>query len=223
MKDPFPIPQIPWLRDAVTPLSARLNFPTLPLHIHEVVFATGLYTFVHLIVSPRLSLWLAPTRYPTDRGKRANWDSHVVSLFQAVLINVLALWTMAVDQERKDMVDWQRRIFGYSGGCGLVQSFAAGYFVWDLAVSTYYLDVFGLGMFAHALSALSIYMLGYVSVVWWSFLVPQSGGGLWSQLGVTHIHTYGPFLPLTQQPTNRDPFSTSTARRSSSTSSRRPS
>jgi hypothetical protein len=163
MRDPFPIPPIPWLSEAVTPLAMRFGFPTLPLHIHEVIFATGLYTFIHLVVSPRLSNWLAPKYYPKERGKRVNWDSHVVSMFQALLINGMALWTMAVDEERASMTDYQQRIWGYSGGCALVQSFAAGYFVWDLVVSLLFVDVFGLGMLAHAACALGIYTLGYVS------------------------------------------------------------
>ena len=48
MRDYFPIPPIPALSRAVQPLADKYNFPTLPLHIHEVLFAAGLYTVVHL-------------------------------------------------------------------------------------------------------------------------------------------------------------------------------
>jgi hypothetical protein len=39
---------------------------------------------------------------------------------------------------------------------------AAGYFVWDLITTAAYLDVFGLGLLAHAFSALTVYSFGFV-------------------------------------------------------------
>jgi len=162
MRDYFPIPPIPALSRAVQPLADRYNLPTLPLHVHEVLFAAGLYTYVHLVVSPWISRRWFPSYYPTARGKRANWDSHVVSLFQSVLINAMALWVIFFDEERKAM-DWEQRIWGYTGSAGLVQAFAAGYFVWDLFVTLIYFDVFGIGVLAHALSALAVYSFGFVS------------------------------------------------------------
>lgn len=135
----------------------------LPQHIHEVLAAALLYTFIHLVISPWLSRKYAGAYYPTNRGKRASWDSHVVSLFQSVLINIIALWVLFTDKERESM-DWQARIWGYTGASGLVQSLAAGYFVWDFCITICYLDVFGVGLLAHAVSALSVYSFGYVSL-----------------------------------------------------------
>jgi len=74
----------------------------------------------------------------------------------------MALWIMFFDDERNSM-DWEQRIWGYTGAAGLVQAFAAGYFVWDLIVTACYLDVFGLGLLAHATSALLVYSFGFVS------------------------------------------------------------
>lgn len=162
MKDPFPIPPIPALSRLVQPLADRYNVPTLPLHIHEVIFAALLYTFVHLVVSPWISMKLFPSYYPRTRGKRVNWDSHVVSIVQSTLINIMALWVMYADEERKSMDDWEERIYGYTGAAGLVQAFAAGYFLWDLITTALYLDVFGLGLLAHASSALLVYSFGFV-------------------------------------------------------------
>lgn len=84
-----------------------------------------------------------------------------MSFVQSVLINVLALWTIYHDEERKGM-NYKERIWGYTGAGGLVQAMAGGYFVWDLWVSAVHVDVFGYGLLAHAVSALSVYMLGYV-------------------------------------------------------------
>lgn len=55
------------------------------------------------------------------------------------------------------------RVSGYSGTCGLVQAMAVGYFIWDLIVSTRYIGVFGIGLWFHAVSALWVFSLGFVS------------------------------------------------------------
>ena len=164
MRDPFPIPPIPFLSRAVQPFADKCSLHALPLHIHEVLFAVGLYTFVHVVLSPWISDRWFPSYYPsaTLRSKRVSWNSHVVSLVQSVLVNTLSLWVMAVDQERKSM-DWEQRIWGYTGATGMVQSFALGYFVWDLAVTALNVDVFGLGLLAHAVSAMLVYLFSFVS------------------------------------------------------------
>lgn len=90
------------------------------------------------------------------------WDVHVVSFIQSVWVCVLALWVMRVDQERASM-SWEQRVWGYTGALGLVQACACGYFVWDLWVSARYLSMFGWGMLAHAVSALTVYAFGFVS------------------------------------------------------------
>lgn len=163
MKDPFPLPAIPALSRAVEPLAEWASLPTLPTHIHEVLFAFAFYTAVNFVVSPYLSRRYFGAHYNAmSRVKRLNWDVHVVSLVQSTLINALALWVIIFDDERKAM-DRQERIWGYTGACGLVQAFAAGYFLWDLLITAMYINVFGLGMLAHAVSALLVYSLGFVS------------------------------------------------------------
>ena len=162
MRDPFPFPPIPALSRAVEPLADLLSMPTLPLHIHEVVGAALFYTFIQVVVSPVLSARLFPKFYPADnRAKKANWDTHVVSLFQALVINVLALWVMFADDERNAM-DQEQRVWGYTGACGLIQALAAGYFVWDLGITILNFDIFGIGLLAHAVSALTVYTFGFV-------------------------------------------------------------
>jgi len=164
MRDPFPIPAIPALSKAVQPLADRFDLPTLPLHVHEVLGAALFYTFIHLVVSPILSTWLFPNYYPRhSRGKKANWDAHIVSLVQSTLINTLALWVMWVDDERRQM-DWQQRLWAYDGASAFIQALAAGYFVWDLITTLLFIDVFGLGLLAHAASALTVYSFGFVRV-----------------------------------------------------------
>ncbi|KAL8370993.1 hypothetical protein RB595_001035 [Gaeumannomyces hyphopodioides] len=165
MRDPFPIPIIPALSRAVEPLAEKLSFSTLPLHVHEVAAGAILYTFVQVVVSPWISMKLWPKYYPLhDRGKRVSWDAHVVSMVQSCLINVLALWIMFADEERWNM-DWEQRVWGYTGAHGMIQGLAAGYFVWDLIVTVIHFDVFGLGLLAHATSALVVYSFGFRPVL----------------------------------------------------------
>ncbi|KAI0903073.1 TLC domain-containing protein [Ustulina deusta] len=161
MRDPFPIPPIPALSDAVQPWADYFNLPTLPLHIHEVVIIAAFYEFVRSVVSPVLSSRLFPAQYGAlSKTKKLNWDVHVVSLVQSTTINALALWVMYVDEERKQM-DWQERLWGYSGGSAMIQALAAGYFLWDLFVTAANVNIFGLGMLAHAVSALLVYSFGF--------------------------------------------------------------
>jgi len=163
MKDPLSFSAIPALSDAVQPWADRLSLSTLPLHVHEVLGAALFYTFIHLVVSPVLSNWLFPQYYPRhSRSKKVNWDAHVVSLVQSTLINALALWVMWSDDERRVM-DWQQRVWGYDGASAFIQSMAVGYFVWDLITTLLFIDIFGLGLLAHAVSALVVYSFGYVS------------------------------------------------------------
>ena len=163
MKDPFPIPPIPALTKAVQPWADYFNLPTLPLHIHEIVLIAAFYQLVGGVISPVLSRWLFPTQYSAlSRRKRLNWDVHVVSLVQSTAINIIALWVLLVDDELAQM-DWQERIWGYDGASAMVQALAAGYFLWDLIITASNIDIFGLGMLAHAISALLVYSFGFVS------------------------------------------------------------
>jgi len=162
MRDPFPIPPIPSLSKAVQPWADRLSLPTLPLHVHEVLGAALFYTFIQVVVSPLISTWLFPHHYPRhSRSKKANWDAHVVSLVQSTLINSLALWVMWVNEDL-GVMDWQQRVWAYDGASGFVQAMAAGYFLWDLVTTLLHLDIFGLGLLAHAGSALAVYSFGFV-------------------------------------------------------------
>jgi len=70
------------------------------------------------------------------------------------------LWVIFTDQERKNM-DWQQRVWGYTGAGGMIQGLATGYFLWDLMISIRHVDAFGIGMLAHAISALFVFCFGF--------------------------------------------------------------
>lgn len=168
MHDPFPIPPSEWLSQAVQPFADYFHLTTLPLHIHEVIGSFLAYTFINKVVAPQVSIRLFPEKYSKFSAERKlNWDVHVVSLCQSTLINVLALWVMFVDEERKNMTA-QERVHGYTGAAGMIQGLATGYFLWDLMITLQNLRVFGIGMLAHATSALLVFSFGFVSIcnVW---------------------------------------------------------
>ncbi|KAJ2899711.1 hypothetical protein MKZ38_002904 [Zalerion maritima] len=161
MRDPFPIPPSQALASSVEPLASYFSLTTLPLHIHEVLAACVLYTVINVVVSPALSTWLFPNHYgKMSATKKLNWDVHVVSFIQAILINSLALWVIWVDTERSSM-DPSERVYGYTGAAGMIQALAAGYFLWDLVITAIYLPVFGMGMLTHAVSALTVFSFGF--------------------------------------------------------------
>jgi hypothetical protein len=163
MKDPFLPLAIPELTQAVQPLADWLQLPTLSLHIHEVLGAALLYTVIFWPISPLISGWLAPKAYyGIPKRKRVNWDAHVVSMVQCLFINGLAVWVALFDESRRTM-GWEERVWAYTETSAMVQALAAGYFLWDLIVTSMYLDVFGIGTLAHAVGALIVYTLGFVS------------------------------------------------------------
>jgi len=82
-------------------------------------------------------------------------------MVQSCLINTLALWVIFADEERKEM-NALERVYGYTGASGMIQGLATGYFVWDFIICSRYFKLFGLGLWAHALSALVVFSFGFV-------------------------------------------------------------
>ena len=175
MRDPF-FPPPPILVKNIQPMAEYLGLSTLPLHLHEVVFALTAYHLINTIVSPVISTWLFPSVYPRLSARTMiNWNTHVTSFIQSCFITAFALFVIWRDEERKEM-DWVGRIWGYTGAGGAVQSFAAGYFLWDLIVSTVHLNVLGWGSLAHAVSALLVTSLGFVSdSFYWGYFLSRGG------------------------------------------------
>lgn len=160
MLDPFFAP-IPSLTALVTPVCNYLHLYSLPLHIHEILFAFGVYHSIFEYIAPPLSSFFLSARYEKlSYESKLRWNMHCASMVQSCAICVLALWTIAADKERANM-DFEERMWGYTGAAALVQALATGYFLFDLVVMVRYLDVFGLGMLAHASSCLVTYTLGF--------------------------------------------------------------
>jgi TLC domain len=151
------------LAELVRPLATSLQLSTLPLHIHHILTAYLLYEFTFRVLSPYGSQFFFPGTYGRfDRRGKINWDAHVVSMLQCLIINYMALNVMLYDPERKVAdADWKERLWGYTSETGNVQGFAAGYFLWDTLVSIEHLNVLGVSSLVHGIAALGITMLGF--------------------------------------------------------------
>jgi hypothetical protein len=163
MHDPF-IPAPDFIVEATKPLASVLALQTIPFHAHEILLGFSFYELVSRSISPAVSARLFPRTYSNlQRKTKIDWDVHFVSMVQSCFINAVALWVIFKDQERSQM-DAAQRVWGYSGASGMVQGFAAGYFLWDLGVSIKDVDVHGWGALVHAASALAVTCLGFVSL-----------------------------------------------------------
>ena len=157
------------LQSLAAQFAEKTALPSLPDHIHQVLGAFAVYHAIFLFVSPALSRRVVPRFYNNFKPRtKVNWDVHVVSFVQSSFICALALWSMVADKERAaagnrpDPDGALYRVFGYTPTGAAVQGYAAGYFLWDLIMSVYYVDIMGLGFVAHATSALAVYSLGFV-------------------------------------------------------------
>lgn len=85
-----------------------------------------------------------------------------MSEVQSILISCFAFFLLASDEQRRG-ADWRERLWGYNGATGLLQACVAGYFLWDVQVCILHFDVEGVGSFVHAIGALAVTCLGFVS------------------------------------------------------------
>lgn len=146
-EDPFAAVKIPGLEAAVTPLlSGYLGYHKLPAHFEEVLLAAAFYQGVYHLatfLSPRL----CKGYNSLSRRTQVNFDIHVVSQVQALLILTLSFplffdKTLAAD-----------RIYGYTPYAGFICALAIGYFMWDIYICLKHLDMFGIGFAIHGIGA----------------------------------------------------------------------
>jgi hypothetical protein len=166
MLDPLRMPLPEPVRSLVDRFSGPLSLPALPLHAHEVVGAIALYTLFYEAVSPAILKILIPQRYAKlNRRNRIGWNIHVVGTLQALLITAMSFYVIFHDDERRawrDPDNWEKRIWGYSGLTGLLQSFALGFFLWDLYMCVRYVGIFGPQMIVHAFASATMFTFGFV-------------------------------------------------------------
>lgn len=144
-------------------IANQLNLQSFPRHADQVLIAAATYQGIFSIASPILSKYILGERYAKwDETQRFRWDQRVVSFVQAVFICVKAFSVIFTDPSRT-ITTAQQRLWGYSTPAGEVQAWAAGYFLWDIYVSTRYYETMGPTSLLHAVCAFWITMIGFVS------------------------------------------------------------
>jgi len=137
----------------VTPLCEQLGFDALPLHLHVILGAAVFYQVIFLL-SPIISSPFKSYNTLKLRSK-INWDIHVVSMVQSILICWLAFLALGDPQLQAD------RAFGYSAFGADVSALACGYFIWDTYVSIKYANLFGIGFALHGIASLFVFLFGF--------------------------------------------------------------
>ena len=160
MRDPLPAPSL--LVQSSKSFADKLSLTTLPYHVHEILLGFLGYHLILHVLSPAVSRLVCPNVYKSfNKRTRLNWDIHWVSMIQALFICAAALWVIFKDEQRHEM-DWRGRLWGYTPASGMVQGFAAGYFLWDLQVSAQYINIAGVSSLIHAIGALAVTCIGFV-------------------------------------------------------------
>jgi hypothetical protein len=107
------------------------------------------------LVSPYISKYSKYYNVLSTRSK-INWDIHIVSMIQSLLICWLAFLALGDPALNSD------RVFGYSEFGADVSALACGYFVWDTYVSVKYVKYFGIGFALHGIASLFVFLFGFV-------------------------------------------------------------
>ncbi|KAK5115949.1 hypothetical protein LTR62_000405 [Meristemomyces frigidus] len=143
-------------------IANRLQLRTFPLHASQILTTAGTYYGLYSIIAPAISRTLAPKIYnDLSKESRANWDARAVGFVQAAFISYQALSVILTDPSRPGATTAHQRLWDYSTRTGEVQAYAAGYFLWDLYVTTRYMSQTGPSAAAHAFCGLLITMLGF--------------------------------------------------------------
>lgn len=151
--DPLAFFKIPGLAEAVTPLSEYLGYHLFPRHVETILFSALFYHVIFLLsslLSPRVTKEYRNLPYRTQ----LNYDIHVVSMVQCILILSLSLPMFGDPVLAKD------HIYGYTPYGGFVSAMAIGYFVWDSIVQLWYIKYFGVGFVVHGIAAGFVFLQG---------------------------------------------------------------
>ena len=147
-------PPPPEFLKAVTPYCELLGFKSLAAHLHVIIGAALFYQCIYVLSPLLCSSFQSYTTLPTR--SKINWDIHIVSMIQSILICGLAYLALEDPKLKED------RVFGYSPFGADVSALACGYFVWDTYVSLRYVRLFGVGFALHGIASLGVFLFGFV-------------------------------------------------------------
>jgi hypothetical protein len=151
--DPLGGVRFPFYWDELVALCGKFGYNALPFHFHEVVLAAYFYHAIYKI-SGIISPHIVKSYNTMSKRTQINWDIHVASQVQAVLILYLALPLFGDETLARDTLS------GYTPYAGFVCAMALGYFVWDSIMCLRYVSMFGIGFLMHGLAAGFVFLQG---------------------------------------------------------------
>ncbi|CEP24582.1 unnamed protein product [Cyberlindnera jadinii] len=149
--DPLAFLIVPFVDDYLKPLYTH---QTLDNHIHELVACILFYHAIYLSSSVLAPMVFAETFRTLPRKTRIDFNIHVVSMIQSVLILFLIIPLFT------DPVLVNDRVFGYTPYCGFVTTAALGYFIWDAIISLVYVNYFGVSFLVHGVVSACVFYIG---------------------------------------------------------------
>ncbi|KAK9456745.1 TLC domain-containing protein [Dipodascopsis uninucleata] len=153
MQDPLAITYPQELEIYLNRVFGSLGLPMLTHHIHEVVLSFVIYETL-FILGPFFGSFIPSYKNLPERS-RLNFDIHIVSQVQCLLILALSFVAFFDDELKSD------HVFAYSPYGGLVYAFALGYFTWDSYISIKYVKWFGPGFALHGIASFSVFLLSF--------------------------------------------------------------
>ncbi|CAB16558.1 TLC domain-containing protein [Schizosaccharomyces pombe] len=142
------------LEEFVKPFCDRFGLTKLPRHMHVILLSALFYQIIN-ILSPVISRHLSTHYAKLSKKTRLNWDAHVVSSVQSIVLICLGYTCL------KEVNAFPDKLFGYSVVAGDIYALTAGYFVWDLYITVRYVHITGIGFVIHAIAALFVITFSY--------------------------------------------------------------
>lgn len=150
------------IRSAVHSLSSWTNLRLLPQWYPMVLASFATYQLLYHVIGPSLTRWLLPDFYSNlSSRKRLDWDIHIVSFTNAVVITILSGRVVLYDKDWRQM-DWERRAWDYTQPSALALSVGNGYFYWHLLQMIQHRKAYGMAMVVHASAVAFVMTLGFV-------------------------------------------------------------
>ncbi|KAF8623458.1 hypothetical protein AX15_006242 [Amanita polypyramis BW_CC] len=137
----------------------KLGLSKLPENLPTAVISCLVFTFIHRVVAPFVSKFVAPVSYGALKSKKARntWGIHFTSQCHVLVIVPLVLWCIKADGPDRSS-HWEKA-FGWDDRGGFVNAIACGYFLWDSLDAV--MNTIDVGYVIHGLSCLMIYALSF--------------------------------------------------------------
>ncbi|KAG0152361.1 hypothetical protein CROQUDRAFT_649752 [Cronartium quercuum f. sp. fusiforme G11] len=175
-------------------LSDLLHLPKLPDHLLIIISST----FICFIIQFTSHLSISPKLFPQHYNKlskftKFNWDTHLVAWVHSFYATFIAIYVL-LNEDQFSMIH-DDKIFGYDHLAMNFLSISAGYFLWDIIVSSVLvLKGYGIGFFLHAFSCFIAYLYtikpfvgyyGFVFLLWEASTIFLNPHWFFDKIGMT--------------------------------------